>query len=81
MRPLAPCIQLVLASLDPFHPEPWEGVGTKNRLVCGLTVVVGELQVVEMRGQEVLEGLVSAGVRGQLHHAVLLAVQHLHVVV
>lgn len=47
----------------------------------GLTVVVGELQVVEMRGQEVLEGLVPADVRGQLHCAVLLAVQHLHVVV
>lgn len=47
----------------------------------GLTVVVGELQVVEVRGQEVLEGLVPADVRGQLHCTVLLAVQHLHVVV
>ena len=46
-----------------------------------LTVVVGELQVVVLRGEEVLKGLVPAGGRGQLHRAVLLTVQYLHVVV
>lgn len=58
-----------------------EEAGIGGGRVYGLTVVVGELQVVEMRGQEVLEGLVPADVRGQLHCTVLLAVQHLHVVV
>ena len=46
-----------------------------------LTVEVGELQVVELRGEEVLKGLVPAGCRGQLHRAVLLTAQYLHVVV
>lgn len=46
-----------------------------------LTVVVGELQVVEMWGEEILKGLVSAWSYGQLHCAVLLTVQYLHVVV
>jgi len=39
-----------------FHFHVVEDVG-----VVGLTVVVGELQVVEMRGEEVLKGLVFAG--------------------
>lgn len=78
-HPAFPLEQLGETPLDPCDPEPSEGA--EKMLVYGLTVVVGELQIVEMRGQEVLEGLVSAGVRGQLHYAVLLAVQHLHVVV
>ena len=52
----------------------------KQRTV-GLTVVVGELQVVEMWREEVLKGLVSARSGGQLHCTVLLTVQYPHVVV
>lgn len=52
-----------------------------HRQADRLTVVVGELQVVEVRGQEVLERSISASSGGQFHGAVLLAVQQLHVVI
>ena len=45
-----------------------------------LTVVVGELEVVEVGGEEILKGFISAGRGGQLYRAALLTAQHLHVV-
>lgn len=45
------------------------------------TSVIGKLQVVVVEGKEVLDGRDAARARGQLPDTVVLAGQHLHVVI
>lgn len=54
---------------------------SKGKRKVVLTVIVGKLQIIIMRREEVFEGLLSTGVGSQLRDTVLLTAEDLNIMI